>query len=111
MNTEQYKDELHSLRDAISAFKACASWDERLAESPRLERQWRRMSMLTQPSRLPQRYRDTYESLTKEAADILNRWFVDQAAGRPEVDERPAPPEKAMRDTMRFCAMSKRFGF
>lgn len=111
MTSDEYADELRSLRDAINGFKACISWDERNNESPWLERQWRRVVLTTQPARLPARYREMYDSLTKEAADRLNAWYIEHAAGKPEAETRPEPPAKAMADTMRFCAMSKKYGF
>ncbi len=110
MNTAEYKDEISTLRDAIGHFKACANFSERVAESERLQRAWKRLAMIEQPKRLPAEYRERCDRALNAAAEVLNNWHVEFCAGPPECEERPAPPAKAMADTLRFCRTTKRFG-
>lgn len=111
MTTEEYRDELSTLRDSIGQFKACACFSERERAAERLHRAWRHVSYLTQPKRLPQRERDLCQRLTSQAAAILNDHLIDAQSGASDADPRPEPPVKAMADTMRFCNAMKRHGF
>jgi hypothetical protein len=111
MNTAEYKDEISTLRDAIGHFKACANFAERTAEAEHLQRAWRRLAMLEQPKRLPAQYRERCERALNQAAEVLNSWHIEFCAGPSESEDRPAPPAKAMADTMRFLQTTKRFGF
>lgn len=111
MNTAEYKDEISTLRDAIGHFKACVDFAEREAEAERLQRAWKRLAMLEQPKRLPVEYRERCDRVINQAAEVLNNWAIEFNAGPPENEIRPAPPAKAMADTMRFLQTTKRFGF
>jgi hypothetical protein len=111
MNTAEYKDEISTLRDAIGHFKACVNFAERVAEAERLQRAWKRLAMIEQPKRLPSQYRERCDRVLNQAAEVLNKWHIEFCAGPPESESCPAPPAKAMADTLRFCRNTKPFGF
>lgn len=111
MTTATYRDELDGLSDAITAYKQAANYGERALESGRLYRWWDRLAKNSQPKRLPSADKVRCEKLMRQAAELLNGWVVEEAAGPPEHDERPQPSAKAMADTMRFCSIAKRRGF
>lgn len=110
MTTEEYRDELGALRDSISNFRACACYSERVRESERLHRAWKRLAYTTQPKRLPERERGICDRLLSQAAELLNNHLIDTQSGASDADPRPDPPAKAMADTMRFCNAMKRHG-
>lgn len=112
MTTAEYRDELNSLRDAIDGFKACVNYEERERAADRLQRNWRHMALLEQPKRLPKAEVDRCQRFLSQSAAVLNNWLIEVESGAKDaVEVHAAPPEQAMKDTMRFCATAKRYGF
>lgn len=111
MTTDQYRDELDGLRDTIGSWKSCVTFEERELAAERIGRAWKRMALMNQPTRLPQRDKDRCERLLCDASALLNAWKIEVESGCAQVEPiRNEPPAKAMADTMRFCSAMKAKG-
>lgn len=109
MTTADYRDEISSLSYSISSFESCVNFEERSVAAERLGRAWRRLALMEQPKRLAQSDADRCTRILAKASNLLNEWKIDVDAGvAHDCGQTIAFPEKAMRDTMRFCESMKR---